>query len=809
LPNIHTPVPSPATATTNTNTNTNTNTGEEQLKRLQRSRNFEPAKLRCREFEDMAQTAGTLQHVVRRSTENAALAPLSPTQLGKIRRSMEEKTSKMYSHFPSMLELILSFVRPVEGLYDGTLLVQKGEKLESIIIVVEGALVEPEKIHQEGSVLGIENLLDGITAQHAVLAWTDAHVNQCVVAAIDGKSLRDAMREHSIKSKHKVRALIELNAGFANLPPAIKDELGLCLREKVWERGEHLMTEGDTGEDMIFIEAGVADVTITKGDLSKVVAQVQKGAVVGEGALFDATSRRSASVVAKTPVVRGRSLSYQDFHTIIGKGAERFLQELFYTKILTGTKTFKSMPTDQIDGLSASATTKHYAQGEYVVREGDVGTELFIVVRGTISFFKQLPNGTNGSLVSTELGSVFSGAVFGEGALVDKKPRSASCIATSENGAECAIISFADYAEIIKEGEGVTESLRKDFKERDEGDFSSAEVGDLEAIYPLGQGVAGTVMLVRHQVTGRTAALKAINIARAVELGYGSYAAAEASILKSVHHPFLCVLYRTLKHSTQVFLVMEPVLGGELLHVMMNEPDVASVEKNIRFYVGQCLEMLCYLHRMKIAYRDMKPENLLLGHDGYLKLIDFGFAKKLNMGPNEETFTMCGTPEYMAPEVYSMSGHNTAADWWSLGIVMHEMFVGMVPFQGESTLAIMEGIGRYSRLYPDNVSFRGNHISENAANLMLGLLCPREHKRLGYRSSRKRLEKCELYAHPFFEGLNWRSLRAKVVTAPYIPKIVNNYDAHNFAEGDTDIVPMQEAGTAGSSAMLPKWTQEF
>ena len=545
------------------------------------------------------------------------------------------------------------------------------------------------------------------------------------------------------------------------------------------------MTEGDLGEDMIFIEAGVADVIITKGEFPKVVAHVEKGCVVGEGALFDATSRRSASVVAKTPVVRGRSLPYEDFHAIVGEGAERFLQELFYAKILIGTKTFKSMPAPQIDELSASATTRHYSQGEYVVREGDVGSELFIVVRGKISFFKQLPGGANGSLVSTELGSVFSGAVFGEGALVDHKPRSASCIATSENGTDCAIISFADYEKIVNECEGVTESLRMDFKERDEGDFSSAEVGDLEAIYPLGQGVAGTVTLVRHQVTGRTAALKAINIARAVELGYGRFAAAEASILKAVHHPFLCILYRTLKHSTQVFLVMEPVLGGELLHVMMNEPEVTSDEKNIRFYVGQCVEMLCYLHRMKIAYRDIKPENLLLDSDGYLKLIDFGFAKKLTQGPNEETFTMCGTPEYMAPEVYSMSGHNTAADWWSVGILTHELFVGVVPFQGESTLTIMEGIGRYSRLYPDNVTFRGDHISENAANLMLGLLCPKEHKRLGYSSSRKRMEKCELYAHPFFKGINWRSLRAKVTPAPYIPRIESNYDAHNF-DGDAN-----------------------
>ena len=151
------------------------------------------------------------------------------------------------------------------------------------------------------------------------------------------------------------------------------------------------MSEGEVGEEMIFIESGEAEVTVTKGEISTVVAKVEKGNVVGEGALFDSDSRRSANVIAKSKTVRGRSLLYKDFHSIVGQGAERFLQDLFLAKILTGIKTFKSMSTDQIDALCASATTKHYAKGEDMVKEGDLGNELFIVIRGKVSFFKQLP----------------------------------------------------------------------------------------------------------------------------------------------------------------------------------------------------------------------------------------------------------------------------------------------------------------------------------------------------------------------------------------------------------------------------------
>ena len=791
---------------------------DEQQSQHGENRNFEPAKLRCRGIEELG-TNSTLKAFANECTSDHNVK-LKPAQLDEVRKSLQARTSKMYSHFPSMLDLIVSLAHPIYGIRDGTVLIQRGEMLEQIVIVLQGALVEPEKVYEEGSVIGIENLIAPGVCQRAVMAWTDAKLqkDECILAVIEGVKLRSAMRDHSVRCKQEVRALIDLNSAFVNLPGSIKDELGLCLQERLWQRGEHLMTEGELGEEMIFVEEGVADVSITKGDVATVVAQVEKGSVVGEGALFDETSTRSASVIAKTAIVKGRSLLYHDFHSIVGEDAERLLQELFYAKILKGCKTFKSMPVDQIEELSSSATKKHYSKGDYIVKEGDVGNELFIVVRGKVSFFKLLPKGPKGKLVNSELGSVFSGSVFGEGALVDKKPRSASCVASSDNGAECAIITFSDYNRCIRESEDVTESLRKDFKQRDEGDFSTADLANLEPICQLGEGAAGRVLLVRHQVTGRTAALKAINIAEAIEKGYGKYAAAEASILKAIHHPFLCSLYRTLKNTKQVFLVIEPVLGGELLHFMLNNPDLVSEEKNIQFYVGQCVDVLCYLHRLKIAYRDVKPENLMLDSNGYVKLVDFGFAKKLSQGTHvagimssaEETFTMCGTPEYMAPEVYSMSGHGTTADWWSVGILTHELFVGIVPFQGESTLAIMESIGRYDRLYPKNVSFSGEHISEHAANLMLGLLCPKEHKRLGSKSSRQRLEKCELYSHPFFGSLNWRSLRARVLPAPYVPEIKSNYDTHNFDGFDSFSLDLNDNESEDIGIFnMPSWTLNF
>lgn len=94
------------------------------------------------------------------------------------------------------------------------------------------------------------------------------------------------------------------------------------------------------------------------------------------------------------------------------------------------------------------------------------------------------------------------------------------------------------------------------------------------------------------------------------------------------------------------------------------------------FYITEIVLALEYLHKQKIAYRDLKPENLLVAADGHLKITDFGFAKRID----DRTFTLCGTPEYLAPEIIMSVGHNLGVDWWALGILIFEMLAGYPPF---------------------------------------------------------------------------------------------------------------------------------
>ena len=149
------------------------------------------------------------------------------------------------------------------------------------------------------------------------------------------------------------------------------------------------------------------------------------------------------------------------------------------------------------------------------------------------------------------------------------------------------LITFDDYAEIVNEGEEAMESLRKDFEERDKGDFSSVELSDLEAVHTLGKGAAATVTLVRHQVTGRTAALKAISIARALEHGYGRYAAAEASILRSTTHSYADFTALLRAQSMCSWSWSQYLEANSSL--MNNEPEITSEEKVSSFISASAL----------------------------------------------------------------------------------------------------------------------------------------------------------------------------------------------------------------------------
>lgn len=180
-----------------------------------------------------------------------------------------------------------------------------------------------------------------------------------------------------------------------------------------------------------------------------------------------------------------------------------------------------------------------------------------------------------------------------------------------------------------------------------------------------------------------------------------------------------------------------------------------------------------YLQDRNLLYRDLKPENLLIDRDGYIKVADFGFAKELKSG---KTYTMCGTPDYLAPELVQQTGHNKAADWWALGVLLYEMVTGLPPFYEEDQVALFRNICNLKYSFP-------RHLSKDCRDLIKRLLTKNPARRLGNLKGGAQ----DVKEHPWFKGLDWVKLARKEIPAPYVPQIGGVDDVSNFED-----IPLDE-----------------
>ena len=166
----------------------------------------------------------------------------------------------------------------------------------------------------------------------------------------------------------------------------------------------------------------------------------------------------------------------------------------------------------------------------------------------------------------------------------------------------------------------------------------------------------------------------------------------EKELLWRLQHPFIIRLYDTYKDADRLYMLLEVVHGGELFARLQNSATVGRIPPSeARFYSACVLDALDYLHSRSIVYRDLKPENLLIDAEGYLKMVDFGFAKVVR----DRTYTVCGTPEYLAPELVLGKAHGAGVDYWALGILLFEQVAGYSPFcdaKGSDQMVICRNI---------------------------------------------------------------------------------------------------------------------
>ncbi|KII60264.1 cGMP-dependent protein kinase 1 [Thelohanellus kitauei] len=239
----------------------------------------------------------------------------------------------------------------------------------------------------------------------------------------------------------------------------------------------------------------------------------------------------------------------------------------------------------------------------------------------------------------------------------------------------------------------------------------------------------------------------------------------EKKLLMQIDCNFVVKLFKTFKDRKYVYMLMEACLGGNLAHLIREQLNNLNIrgrltEEMAKFYVACVVEAIKYLHSINIIHRDIKPANIMIDDKGYCKLANFMYSKKLDIG--RKTFTFCGSPEYVAPELIMNTGHDSAVDIWALGILIYELLAGFPPFSGDDPMKtyniIMKGF--------ETIGFPAI-FGRNAQNLVQKLCCKNPNSRLGYAKHNIG----EIQKHKWFDGFNWQKLRNLCLEPPIIPSV--------------------------------------
>lgn len=311
------------------------------------------------------------------------------------------------------------------------------------------------------------------------------------------------------------------------------------------------------------------------------------------------------------------------------------------------------------------------------------------------------------------------------------------------------------------------------------------QLTDFDILRVIGTGSYSNATLAIDKHTHEPVVLKIMSKSLIIKKGQVEHIKNERAILSRVRCRFVEQLKATFQTPISLYYVLEYLPGGELFR-LLNERSTLTLDE-AAFYAGEVVLALRYLHSLNCVFRDLKPENILIANDGHLKLVDFGFAKYLK--GDGRTFTLCGTPEYMSPEVIEKTGHTLNTDWWQLGILIYEMLFASTPFSDPSPYQLYENILSRSVTFPSVTPIPAyNH----AISLISGLL---------EKQPSSRLTEPEILHHPFFSGIDWNLLEKKEIAPPFVPEVNNPTDSHNF----DSYIQAQEQGTAVYVDVFPEF----
>ena len=638
----------------------------------------------------------------------------------------------------------------------GTIIINQGEVGDYFYVVEDGSIsfaVDGNHVGAcaRGASFGELALLYNCPRAATCIANSD-----CKLWKVDQRTFRYMLANNNVSHQKGVLDILKKVQFLADLDERTLIKIADALTTVTFQAGDRIINKGDVGEVFYILKEGNVKVhDIGFGESTFVDQVLGPGDFFGERALLTGEPR-VANITSETASVT-LCLSRETFEKTLGP-LQDLIEHASKKRVLMGVPIFANSLFNPFE-MARLTDLLNYAtfnKGEVLAKIGQPARQnLYIVQEGKITV-------STATGVMTILGA---GDYFGDRLIQASDGAVSQETITAVEKTTCRVLTKSAIEGVIGDISRLGKATPAPAPRIDR----SVDFKDLMKFRILGVGTFGKVWLVSNKSTGKPYALKMLNKREIIGHHQVEGVIREKNIMSSIDHPFIISLIRTFQDDKHLYMLLELVQGGELFSVIHTDSRDGIPNANSRFYSACILESLAHLHQRHITYRDLKPENILIDALGYCVLVDLGFAKIVM----DKTYTLCGTPEYLAPEIILSKGHDKGVDYWAFGVLIYEMLVGRSPFYAYGT----DQVSLFKRIVQVKYSFPpGSVVNEITQDLIQRLIVRRQSNRFGCLARAD----MDIRDHAWFSVITTDKLLKKQIPAPWVPQIKDPLDASHF-----------------------------